>query len=56
MMKEYRVVVSYTVFDYGYVEAESAEQARELVESGETECDWKEFDISNWQIEGVYDE
>ena len=53
MLKEYRVVLSYTVYDEGYVEATSEDEARDMVLSGRDMPDWKEMDVANWEIRAV---
>ena len=51
MLKEYRVVISYTVFDEAYVEATSEDEARDMVLTGREMPDWKEYATENWQFE-----
>lgn len=53
MLKEYRVVISYIVVDEGFVEATSADEARELVLGGTYHPDWKQIDTQDWAIESV---
>lgn len=47
-MKTYRVIISYTVTEDAYIEAESAEQAREMVTTGAIDCDWSTISTSEW--------
>ena len=52
-LKEYRIVISYTVYDEGYVEATSEDEARDMVLNGRDMPDWKEFDTADWEIRAV---
>ena len=49
-MKTFRVIISYTVTEDTYIEAESAEQARELVSNGEVQADWSTIATDDWDV------
>ena len=51
MKKTYRVVASQLVFHETFIEADSAEQAEELV--WENEADWNDFAYGDWELEDV---
>ena len=53
MLKDYRVVISYIAVEEGWVEATSADEARELVLSGRDNPDWKLIDTQDWDIESI---
>lgn len=50
-MKKYRVVSSQLVYHVTEIEAEDEEQALEI--AWEDNCDWKEFQLGDWEIDDV---
>jgi hypothetical protein len=52
-MLKFKVVSRQVVYDYAHVEAESAEEAKRLIESGELDPTWNWLDYGSWNIEEV---
>lgn len=52
-MKLYRVVTSQLVYHECYIEAESEDEACDIVREDNGELDWKEFQYGDWEIEDV---
>ena len=52
-MNKYKLIARQVVYEYAYVEAESAEEAKKLVEGGEIDPSWNWFDYGSWNIEEV---
>lgn len=53
MTKLYRVVSSQLIYHETYIEAESEEDAHELVLQDNGWLDWKEFQYGDWEIEDI---
>ena len=52
-MNKYKIIARQVVYEFAYVEAESAEQAKKLVEGGELDPTWDWLDYGEWHIEDV---
>lgn len=52
-MCKFKVIARQIVYEYAYVEAESQEQAKKLVEGGEIDPLWDWLDYGEWRIEEI---
>jgi hypothetical protein len=53
MSRVYRVVISYRVVDETFIDADSLEDAQEIVQSRPVDTDWIQVGTDGWQIELV---